>query len=76
MVEISLRDYYGNVYLEFNKVRLQLGLSCSLTDTKCVDYDGSHAFWEMPPPDLCGLNKYSVLFDGSVKKGKRSSFIA
>ena len=43
-VEISISDYFAEVHLETNKVRLRSGASCDLSKTSCIDVDGGRAF--------------------------------
>lgn len=67
MAEITVQDYYAEVKLGDNKIMLKSGTVCALKDQQCSDYDGGYAFWEAVPEDVCGLNKYSTLYEGKVQ---------
>lgn len=67
-VEISLQDYYTPVHLNSNKIILKTGVRCTFSERQCIDYDGAHIFWETIPEDFCGLDKYSVLYEGYLNK--------
>ena len=67
-VEISISDYYAEVHLETNKIRLRSGVSCKLASTTCIDADGSRVFWSPLPEDSCNKNKYSILYQGQIDR--------
>lgn len=67
MAEITVQDYYTEVKLGENKIMLKSGAVCTLKDRQCSDYDGGYAFWDAIPEDICGLNRYSSLYEGKVQ---------
>ncbi|XP_043277259.1 uncharacterized protein [Venturia canescens] len=67
-VKITLTNYMAEVNLVNNKIILQSGTQCYLSDGTCLDVEGNSAFWITEPADSCQFNRYDVLFEGIAHK--------
>ncbi|CAB0031912.1 unnamed protein product [Trichogramma brassicae] len=67
-IEIELKDYTAKVSLDANKLQLSSGTVCEASKRTCIGGDGSTAFWSTVDAGDCGLNKYSVIYDGFMDK--------
>ena len=67
-IEIKISSYDATVNLDTNKIILNSGTSCLLTDTHCMDIIEGYAFWSPLPEDACNTFKYSVLYEGLITK--------
>lgn len=67
-VKIIITNYQADVNLINNKIMLQAGTHCPLTDGTCLDVEGNAAFWTTEPTDSCQFNRYDVLFEGIAIK--------
>lgn len=67
-VKIVITNYRADVNLINNKILLQSGTQCALSDGTCMDVEGNSAFWTTEPTDSCQFNRYDVLFEGIATK--------
>ncbi|KAL7301782.1 hypothetical protein TKK_0005772 [Trichogramma kaykai] len=67
-IEIELKDYTAKMSLDANKLQLTSGTTCEASKRTCIGGDGSTAFWSTVDTGDCGLNKYSVIYDGFMDK--------
>lgn len=67
-VKIVITNYQADVNLVNNKIMLQTGTHCPLSDGTCLDVEGNSAFWKTEPTDSCQFNRYDVLFEGIATK--------
>ena len=65
---ISLREYYAAVNLNQNKIHLNSGVVCLISDSTCTDVEGGQTFWDPLPPDTCNFKNYEVLYTGPANK--------
>ena len=61
VIRIILQEYYTPVNLNTNKIHLRLGVTCSLSESHCVDMEGRQTFWNHLPDDIFNFNKYEIL---------------
>lgn len=67
-VRITIRDYFATTKPGTNKITLQSGVQCILSDGYCMDIEGGNTFWSPVAMDNCRFNNYDVLFEGKVNK--------
>ena len=49
-------------------LRLNSGVAYVFSDAHCIDEDGGYVFWDVMPEDVCGINKYTRLYEGKMHK--------
>lgn len=67
-IHVTLVDYDISVHLSSNTVILPSGVRCPLNADACIDLDGSTIYWDHVPTENCGVNKYSILYEGLMNK--------
>lgn len=67
-IEITLQDYYAEISLNDDVIKLRSGVSCKFSKGECEDYDGSNVFWKKVPLDDCKSRQYSLLYEGKIDK--------
>ena len=67
-IKITLTEYYAQVNLREDKIRLSSGTSCKFSDTKCMDMIGGHTFWNRFPYSDCFNDNYDILYKGVATK--------
>lgn len=73
IAKITVQDYYTEVKLNENKIIFKSGITCTLKDPKCSDYNGGYVFWDSILKDVCGLGKYKVLYENKVHVTKEEN---
>ena len=68
VIKVTLQEYYTPVNLNTNKIHLRSGVTCSLSESHCVDMEGGQTFWNPLPDDICNFNKYEILYAGFANK--------
>lgn len=68
VVRVSIRDYYASTKPGTNKIILNSGVQCTLSDGSCMDVEGGNTYWAPIPVDNCKFGNYDVLFQGKVNK--------
>ncbi|CAB0040041.1 unnamed protein product, partial [Trichogramma brassicae] len=61
-------SYTAKVDMEADKLQLVSGASCTASSRHCVSPDGSEAYWSTVEMGECGINKYSIIYDGYITK--------
>ncbi|KAL7304774.1 hypothetical protein TKK_0003003 [Trichogramma kaykai] len=67
-ITIDMKSYTAKVDMEADKLQLATGASCTASRRHCVSPDGSEAFWSTVEMGECGINKYSIIYDGYITK--------
>ncbi|KAL6256687.1 hypothetical protein P5V15_012806 [Pogonomyrmex californicus] len=67
-VKITLRTFTTPLKRTADKITLNSGTQCTTSQGGCNDYDGTETYWTVPPYDSCHLNRYDVLYEGTVIK--------
>ncbi|CAB0042576.1 unnamed protein product, partial [Trichogramma brassicae] len=67
-IVIELKSYSAKVDMEADKLQLSTGAVCQASKRHCVNPDGSEAYWSTIQIGECGLNKYSIIYDGYITK--------
>ena len=52
VIKITFQEYYANVDLNTNKLHLRSGITCSLSESHCVDIEGGQTFCNPLPDDI------------------------
>ncbi|CAB0036633.1 unnamed protein product [Trichogramma brassicae] len=67
-IKIDMQSYTAKVDMEADKLQLVSGASCTASSRHCVSPDGSEAYWSTVEMGECGINKYSIIYDGYINK--------
>ncbi|CAB0043009.1 unnamed protein product, partial [Trichogramma brassicae] len=67
-IKIDMQSYTAKVDMEADKLQLVSGASCTASSRHCVSPDGSEAYWSTVEMGECGINKYSIIYDGYITK--------
>ena len=67
-MKTTLVAYRAQATLATDKIHLNSGTVCRLSDTHCVDSEGGHTFWTGFPEDRCQYSKYTVIYEGKATK--------
>ncbi|CAB0040206.1 unnamed protein product, partial [Trichogramma brassicae] len=67
-VSIGIYDYDIKLNLENDKVFMQDGTPCNAKTRHCISGEGGNVFWDTLPEQICGANKYTVLYEGFITK--------
>ncbi|CAB0041317.1 unnamed protein product [Trichogramma brassicae] len=67
-VSIGIYDYDIKLNLENDKVFMQDGTPCNAKARHCISGEGGNVFWDTLPEQICGANKYTVLYEGFITK--------
>lgn len=67
-LKITLQQQTARVMLNNNRLHLNSGTACPLTEGSCMDMEGRETFWAPVPVDQCGFSRYGLFYQGLGSK--------